>query len=49
MHYIKFTYGLSKYGERCDWEFIEGGAQIMLTGGITGGDDDELLSSDRTC
>ena len=49
MHYFKFTYGLSKYGERCDWEFIEGGAQMMLTGGITGGGEDELWSVDKTC
>ena len=35
MQYFTLTYGLSKYGEGCDWEFIDGGAQIILTGGMT--------------
>ena len=35
MQYFRFTYGLSKYGDGCDWEFIDGGAQMIFTGGMT--------------
>ena len=35
MQYIRFTYGLSKKGEGCDWECIDGGAQMIFTGGMT--------------
>ena len=51
MHYFVFTYGLlSKYGDGCDWECNDGGAQIILTGGImTGGVEDELLSACCCC
>ena len=46
MHYFNFTYWVSKYGEGCDWgDNDDGGAQIMLTGGIIGG---ELLDG-KTC
>ena len=51
MHYFVFTYGLlSKYGDGCDWECNDGGAQMILTGGImTGGVEDELLSACCCC
>ena len=47
MHYCKFTYWVSKYGEGCDWgDNDDGGAQTMWTGGIIIGC--ELLEG-KTC
>ena len=47
MQYSIITYGVSKYGEGCDWECIDGGAQIIFTGGITRWD--EVLSIGKIC